>query len=99
MLTNIRRIIALSDGRVTGLFSEGSGPGRCPGSGGLPVFRVSTTHPIAAWRPNQPSLLALYWKGCSNRAPDRLRGRAGALYSDNYFPGLVTIINIRKSHF
>ncbi len=50
------RFIALSDGMVTGLFSEGSGARGCPGSGRLPVSRVSVTHPNPAWHPKQPSL-------------------------------------------
>ena len=41
---------------VTGLFSEGSGAGGCPGSGRSPVSRVLATHPNPAWRPKQPSL-------------------------------------------
>ena len=48
--------IALSDGMVTGLCSEGSGASgsgarRCPGSGLGPVPRVSATSPNPAWRP------------------------------------------------
>ena len=50
------RFIALSDGMVTGLFSEGSGARGCPGSGRLPVSRASAVHPNPAWRAKQPSL-------------------------------------------
>ena len=35
---------------------EGSRAKRCPGSGPLPVSRVSATHPNPAWHPKQPSL-------------------------------------------
>ena len=35
---------------------EGSRAKRCPGSGPLPVSRVSATHPNPAWRPKQPNL-------------------------------------------
>jgi hypothetical protein len=69
------RFITLSDGKVTGLFSERSGPGRCPGSGRWPISRGSATHSNPAWRPKQPSIRAPY---CSNPAPDRPAGRAGA---------------------
>ena len=44
------RKLLFSDGMVTGLFSERSGASRCPGSGRLPVSRVSATHPNPAWR-------------------------------------------------
>ncbi len=50
------RVIALSNGMVTGLFSEGSGARGCPGSGRLPVSRASAVHPNPAWRAKQPSL-------------------------------------------
>ena len=50
------RFVALSDGMVTRLFSEGSGFRRCPGSGRLRVSRVSATPPNPACRPKPPSL-------------------------------------------
>jgi hypothetical protein len=46
---------------------EGSRAQRCPGSGPLPVSRVSATHPNPAWHPKQPSLVA---PGSSNPAPE-----------------------------
>jgi hypothetical protein len=51
---------------------EGSRAKRCPGSGPLPVSRVSATHPNPTWRPKQSSL----WPPAPpNPAPDRPAGR------------------------
>jgi hypothetical protein len=67
--------IALSDGVVTGPFSEESGAGGCRSSGRWPVPRVWATHPNPAWRPKQPS----FWPPfSSNSAPDPPVGLAGA---------------------
>jgi hypothetical protein len=52
------RLIALAGGMVTGLCSEGSGPGQCPGPDRCPFSRIPAAHPDPACIPQPPHHLA-----------------------------------------